>query len=81
MMTCVKVACTVLTMYYVLKCISKKIGTAKPCHVNQGSDKKHHVGIAVSHLHPVSVEQEKGSTRATSKHYFKIQISRVSKKM
>lgn len=68
-------------MYYVLKCISKKIGTTIPCPMNQGSDKKHHLGIAISHLHPVSVEQEKGRTRANSKHYFKIQISSVLKKM
>lgn len=49
--------------------------------MNQGSDKKNHVEIAISHLHPGSVEQEKRRARANSKHHFKIQISPISKKM
>ena len=79
----VKAPCTVPTMLFRAQIhVFLKIGTAKPCHMNLGSDKKHHLGISVSHLHPLSVGLEKKRTRTNpySKHYFKIQISSVSKK-
>ena len=63
MMTYVKAP----TIYSMLKNITlKKAGIVKFCHVNLGSDKKHHLGISESHLHPLcGTREEKDKNKPT----------------